>query len=170
MGDNDDRLYFKNQLRDCAFTSLYNFNHDRKHLINIPPEELKALKVLSKNKDIIIMKPDKGTGVVILNASDYMNKIEQIVSDETKFKIHKKHDLYKVSRSIETKVRNYLRVNVRKPGHISNDEYRHLYPNGSHIGVLYGLPKVHKANCPLRPVCSAVGTSTYALSKLYQTS
>ena len=55
--------------------------------------------------------------------------------------------------------------NVRKSGHISAEEYRRLYPNGSHIGVTYGLPKVHKNGCPMRPVCSAVGTSTYQLSK-----
>ena len=39
------------------------------------------------------------------------------------------------------------------------------YPNGSHIGVLYGLPKVHKTNVPTRPICSAIGTSTYELGK-----
>ena len=30
---------------------------------------------------------------------------------------------------------------------------------------MYGLPKVHKQGCPMRPICSAIGTSTYQLSK-----
>ena len=111
------------------------------------------------------MKPDKGTGIMILNTTDYVNKIEQIILDETKFRLHKNQDLYSVSRSIERKVRNFLRESVFKPGHISKETYRLLYPNGSHIGVMYGLPKVHKHNCPMRPICSAVGTSTYQLSK-----
>ena len=46
-----------------------------------------------------------------------------------------------------------------------DERYRNLYPNGSHIGVMYGMPKVHKPNCPARPVCSAIGTSTYQLSR-----
>ena len=29
---------------------------------------------------------------------------------------------------------------------------------------MYGLPKIHKTNCPKRPICSAIGTSTYQLS------
>ena len=37
--------------------------------------------------------------------------------------------------------------------------------NGSHIGVLYGLPKAHKRDVPTRPICSVIGTSTYELGK-----
>ena len=164
-GSNDDRLYFKNKLRDSAFSSLYNFNNNRLNLSNLPKEELDALKNLTRNEDIIVTKPDKGSGVVIMNLSDYISKVETIIHDETKFKLHKNQDLYKVSRSIETKVRNFLRDKVKKPGHLSDVEYRKLYPNGSHIGVMYGLPKVHKTNNPCRPICSAVGTSTYELSR-----
>jgi hypothetical protein len=32
-------------------------------------------------------------------------------------------------------------------------------------GVLYGLPKVHKKNNPVRPIISAVGTYNYHLAK-----
>ena len=78
---------------------------------------MRALKALSKNKDIVILKPDKGTGIVILNFKGYVSKIEEIVNDQTKFKVHKNQDLYKISRSIENKVRTYLRDNVKKPGH-----------------------------------------------------
>ena len=53
LGNSDDKLYFKNQLRDCAFTSLYNFNHVRKSLSGLPPEEMRALKSLSKNDSIV---------------------------------------------------------------------------------------------------------------------
>ena len=48
---------------------------------------------------------------------------------------------------------------------MTDNEYKRLYPNGSHIGVLNGLPKVHKPNVPTRPICSMVGTSTYELGK-----
>ena len=103
--------------------------------------------------------------MVILDRTDYIAKMEAIVHDTTKFKRAKNQDVYAISRTIETRVRNYLRDHVKKPGYISDEVYRKLYPNGSHIGVLYGLPKVHKANNPMRPICSMVGTSTYELGK-----
>ena len=33
--------------------------------------------------------------------------------------------------------------------------------------MLYGLPKVHKDNCPARPILSAIGTYNYNLAKLF---
>ena len=45
--------------------------------------------------------------------------------------------------------------------------YKKLYPNGSHIAVLYGLPKVHKNGTPMRTICPAIRTSTYELGKFF---
>ena len=44
-----------------------------------------VLRNLRKNKDIVITKPDKGNGVVILNRKLYNNAIEEIISDTSKF-------------------------------------------------------------------------------------
>ena len=138
---------------------------NRSKLMNIPREQYKALIELSKNKDIIITSPDKGSGVVILNRSDYVAKMEEILKDTTKFKKCGGQDAYEVSRKTERKVRNFLRDKVKKPGYITDDEYKKLYPNGSHIGVFYGVPKVHKEGIPTRPLCSAIATSTYNLGR-----
>jgi len=35
---------------------------------------------------MIITKPDKGNGVVIVNELDYLTRMKQLISDETKFK------------------------------------------------------------------------------------
>ena len=40
---------------------------------------------LRKNKEIVITKPDKGNGVVILDRKLYNNAIEKIISDTSKF-------------------------------------------------------------------------------------
>ena len=56
---------------------LYNahnfFTRQRLHILkpNLSGNQLKCLKDLSKTKDIVIMKPDKSVGVVILNSIDY---------------------------------------------------------------------------------------------------
>ncbi|KAL5271827.1 hypothetical protein ACHWQZ_G000132 [Mnemiopsis leidyi] len=91
--------------------------------------------------------------------------MENILSDTSKFKLANNQDIYKISRTIETRVRNYLRDKVKKPGYITDAQYTKFYPNGSRIGVMYGQPKVHKPGAPLRPVCSAIGTATYDLGK-----
>jgi len=49
-------------------------------------KKLKILKKLRKNKDIIILRPDKGNDVVVLDKVAYNNAISDLLSDDTKFK------------------------------------------------------------------------------------
>ena len=46
---------------------------------------VKVLWQLAGNKDIMVSKPDKGNGVVILDSSKYSIKVKEILSDCTKF-------------------------------------------------------------------------------------
>ena len=46
----------------------------------------KTIKSLRDNFNIIISKPDKGSGVIILNCCDYIEKMKKILSDDSKFK------------------------------------------------------------------------------------
>ena len=43
--------------------------------------------------------------------------------------------------------------------------YNSLRTSGSQPPRIYGLPKVHKPNVPLRPIVSCIGSSLYQLSK-----
>ena len=45
--------------------------------------------------------------------------------------------------------------------------YNKLLPTGNSSPAprFYGLPKIHKANCPMCPIVSACGTATYQLAK-----
>ena len=45
-----------------------------------------TLKQLSEDDSIVIIKPDKGNGIVILNKNDYLSKMETILHYSTKFK------------------------------------------------------------------------------------
>ena len=45
----------------------------------------RVLRNLRKNKDIVITKPDKGNGVIILDQKLYNNAIEEIISGTSKF-------------------------------------------------------------------------------------
>ena len=41
---------------------------------------------MTSNKDIVILHPDKGSGTVILNRDNYIQKSFDIISDTSKFK------------------------------------------------------------------------------------
>ena len=95
-GTDEDEVYLKETPSEIAYSSYFNFNMSHKSLLNIPREQHKALIGLSKNKEIIVTGPDKGSGVVIMNKSDYIKKMEEILGDSTKFKLSSGQDLYEV--------------------------------------------------------------------------
>ena len=51
----------------------------------------------------------------------------------------------------------------------TNDLYKHLYPQGSQPGIMYGLSKIHKPLVngfpKLRPILSAINAGTYKWTK-----
>ena len=71
----------KSKLLDTAFTS-YNFFERKRPVSNLSEAELNALENLTKNKNLVIQKADKGNTVVIINKNVYKTKIK----DPTKFK------------------------------------------------------------------------------------
>ena len=40
-----------------------------------------------------------------------------------------------------------------------------LYPTCDQAPRFYGLPKIHKVNCPLRPIVSSIGTISYQIAR-----
>ena len=46
----------------------------------------KILDKLKKNNNIVILKPDKGNAVVILDQSVYIEQMKKLISDVSKFK------------------------------------------------------------------------------------
>ena len=52
---------------------------------NLSKQELTALTNLSKNKDIVIQKSDKGNSVVIVDKDTYIKRMENLLSDQRKF-------------------------------------------------------------------------------------
>ena len=49
-------------------------------------ECFRAINSLQKINDIIITKPEKGSSVIFLNKSDYVDKMNKILDDQSKFK------------------------------------------------------------------------------------
>ena len=56
---------------------------------------------------------------------------------------------------------------VKEGKKINDAIYNKLYLRGSKPGVIYGSPKVHKPNHPLRPILSAIDTFNYKIAKFF---
>jgi hypothetical protein len=68
----------------------------------------------------------------------------------------------------ENELTRFLLV-LKKDGFISEQEYKLASPNGSRPARIYGVPKLHKKDFPLRPVMSATKTVAYGLGKMLAT-
>ena len=168
----DEIENFKLGLRNVAHTSLKFYNRKRKKLENITEEEHRALNELISLDDIIIQKADKGNVIVLLDKSTYIEKMEDILSDTSKFTPIQFEGEYGDLKHIlakEQEIKKFLRE-LKEKEVITSDELKKMCPKGSSPGILYGNCKVHKIVPegevpPFRPILSAIGTVSYNLAK-----
>lgn len=114
-------------------------------------DHLEALKDLRNNADLVILQPDKGSGIVLLDRTDYVAKMEVILSDRTKFMVDDKGK--GKTESWERKMNKKLN-SLLKEGRLDRKTVMELKARGSQLPQLYGLPKLHKPGIPLRPIFS----------------
>ena len=153
----------RSEIQHLATTYVNSFKPSLKDL-----KKLKIPKRLKKNKDIIILRPDKGNGVVVLDKLAYNNAISDLLSDDTKFKKLQSDPTLRR----EGQLQRYLRK-LKKNSVFDCGTYRNIYPTGSQPATcrLYGLPKLHKVKDPrstippFRPIVSSIGTYNYNLAK-----
>ena len=145
-------------LKNISYSYIYSYDFSKQKNI-LSKDEWKALTDLRNDDSIIITKPDKGNGVVIISRLDYLNKMKHLISDTTKFK-ELQHN---PTKSREESLSTYLRK-LRNDKIIDDATFYKILPSGSSPGVLYGLPKVHKTGCPFRPIVSSVNTYNYNLA------
>lgn len=114
------------------------------------------MHLLEKNKEIVVSKADKGNIVVIQDKTDYESKLKLLVNcdDYEKLKTNP-------TKTIENKVTNL----IRKTKVLTDQERRWLIPQNSKPPHIYALVKVHKANYPLRPIVSGIGSPCHKLAR-----
>ena len=64
----------------------------------------------------------------------------------------------------ENRVKNFLR-RLKKEKVVDVTLYSSLRPTGFRPGILYGLPKMHKLNTPLRPILSSINSHFHNIAK-----
>ena len=164
------------KLKSC-FLETYNKYTN----VRLSDEHKSVLESLYRNRDIVILRQDKGRGVVLLNRNDYVSKAEDFLSGSEFIKLDEDP-----TRSFQSYVHRTL---LSMKNCFDARLYEKIYPSSSRPGLYFGLAKVHKlwngsnvsedqgvplapvdrsnaANeLPLRPVISNIGTATYELSK-----
>ena len=171
---NKDMSLIKARLLDTALTSYQNFSSDKDPPENLTPSEFKALKRLSKNKNIVIQKADKGNTVVILDKCSYISAIEEILNDNSKFSkldIPAGKEINHIV-NLEKRITSALKL-LKDKEIIDKSTYKSIKPIGSRPGILYGSSKIHKETRnglpSFRPILSAIDTPTYKLAKFLLT-
>ncbi|CAF3533244.1 unnamed protein product [Rotaria socialis] len=118
------------------------------------------LKKLREGDSIIITRPDKSRGIVVMNRQDYVNKMLTILNDSTKFSFLLEDPTIKREKLLNDLLKRLYNE------HCITDQFHCIAgATGSYPGRLYGFPKIHKENVPLRPVLSSIGTFNYGLAK-----
>ena len=104
--------------------------------INVLYRYQKIIDNISRNKSIILIKQDKGRGVVILDKKHYIEKCINIL-DSKQFKKPQKDPI----KTFENKMQRTLR---KIKQYLDENEYKRMYPTGSRPGLVYTIVKLHK--------------------------
>ena len=155
-----DKLTLKAQLSHLANSYVHNYQPLRSTLV-----KHRMLKTLRNDKEILILRPDRGSGVVLLNRRVYEKSIKNLINDKTKFKELTED----VTMKRESKLQRFLPTLINNKC-LDDIEYEKNYQSGSSPAKYYGSPKMHRPFDSnflpnFRTIVSSIGTYNYNLSK-----
>ena len=123
---------------------------------NLMHKQHQALKSLKRNQEIIIQRPDKGAGVMVINENTYNSKSGTLVFDQEKFSLTDGKETETI-KSKNNKV-------IEKYKSLDPTSYKTLKRVGEFSSShLYGLPKIHRSETypPLRHIISMLITISH---------
>ena len=150
----------KTNLKSKFLNTFRNYSN-----IKHPYKYKDVVKRLAENKNICLLKQDKGKGIVIMNRSKYVEKCEEFLNGSRFDKVEDDP-----TGTFEKRVQDLLRSIKKRFDPVT---YRKIYPTSSRPGLFYGTAKIHKMSedsrnvdeLPVRPIVSSIGTATYETSK-----
>jgi len=123
----------------------------------LPQRYITALKSLSNNQEILITSSDKGGGIVIMNSSQYNDKMLELLSDQNTYDQISLHTITQNTNSFNKSYKNLVKH--------ANKSWSSIIEYHPTIPTIYGLPKTHKPGFPLRPIISGIGTAPHNIAK-----
>ncbi|XP_044757795.1 uncharacterized protein LOC123315953 [Coccinella septempunctata] len=120
----------------------------------------KTKTFLKAHNDLQVIRADKGNKIVVITKTEYNEKMHEILDDNTTYKQIKRD----MTITLE-KENNRIIKEWEQKKYITKQDEKTLLTHNSKIPKIYGLPKVHKQNIPLRPIVSCIQSPLYKLSK-----
>jgi len=138
------------------------FSHDLRvhYQRNISKEEQEALENLRGYDDIVIKQADKGSALMVMDREKYVDEAMRQLIDKDLYIPSKKDPTAEMIKKINARINT-----LHDDGCISDSTLQYLLINSdARAGRFYRLPKIHKENCPGRPVISGCDTPTENIS------
>nr|VZI25487.1 unnamed protein product [Spirometra erinaceieuropaei] len=126
----------------------------------ITKAEQSALKTLRADASIVILPADKGRSTVVMDKADYIQKANALLEDRQAYLPCNGEPM----RRLVTQLDKTL-TDMQTSKAISKSVRLAIKPVDAAAPSFYGLPKVHKAGVPLRPIVSLRGAPTFNLAK-----
>ena len=123
--------------------------------LNLNQDEKNAFYSLLHNENIVIRPAEKGSGIVVVDKTEYIHRLHKEMTDSESYK-EISEDLTETA----TKTVKKLVNKMYKEGVISKDLQQYLIPKYPKNGKLKGNPKLHKDGAPFRTIVSGVNTPT----------
>lgn len=141
--------------------SIFSLLDRHKVKFNLTRAEVNALKRLRHNRDIILKKADKGGGIAVLDTELYLSKINTLLSDTNTYRPAPCDD----TEAVKNEADQYINT-LHSTGFLSSKQAKYLTKFKPRCPIFYGLPKIHKTDIPLRPICSQIDGPTSKINEL----
>lgn len=128
---------------------------------NLSSDEESALLGLIRDDSIVIRPADKGSGIVIMNTQDYLDKLDQEVCDNTTYRPVAEDQTPHIHKQVKKLVSG-----LHQKGYIGPHQTKYMVPARPQPGQLQGNPKLHKPGAPLRAIISGRGHATEKIAEV----
>ncbi len=167
MVANIESAIYKNPAETQIRAEITNIITNYLHGFKVTKESDKMLlrffyntkKFLKENKQIVVVKSDKGNKTVVMNKSEYEEKMEQLVNDKKTYVELTEDPTLRYEKMVNDMFDRWHN-NVK----LTYEENRDLKAHNTVAPGIYGLVK-DKEGRPLRPVVATIQSPTYKLSK-----
>ena len=149
----------------CGYTDIFTNNaYAIKYYI------YHNLRNMIQNKDIVVVKGDKDSSVVIMKKTDYVFKLNTMINDGIM------KDTYEETTDNKLKELSQFQDFLYRNFH-NYECYKDMQPDSNQPARLYGTAKTHKfetleditaANLKFQPIIDQTGTFMYNAVKLYR--
>ena len=107
----------------------------------------------------MVTTADKGGGVVIMDNTEYLAKMESMLGDRDTYEKQEAGRTVSESKRFNDTVRKILRKSEK------GRKLVHLLEESPSSPTMRGLPKTHKPEVPLRPITSGIGSAPHRLAR-----